>query len=609
MLVAQIAAPGGLGQQQRIAEEVVVTEFGFEQTGGDEVKVRATQRARTRNGDAPVAQFDLHRGRRQEFVIAALDRAGAADEKVGYGDIGVFPADPDLESEVVEFPLDQRVEIAAVFLDAVEGGVAQRREGVGHEFARVAAELVIALTVGGGQVEAAAHFLQTEHALLVLEEPAEREFDIVVELDFLFEIDEQFLVVGVLQHQIAGETRARTVEIDFVFELVLQIVELGKADAQLGFAEAPFLIQLGDHRPAFGGDVVDVGVVGQQVARRRRAHRAADRSRIVVFERTLVLGALGAHEIAEDLEFGGLGLDAPAGVEGIVGAVAGIGLVFPVVEIVGGEVRIVFGTVAIAQARLFLGVVTALDVGTDQHTPAGQFAAVIEATRLLELAIIEKQSARADISAIECEAIAQLDVERARHCIARAPRRGGAHDLDLLDQFGGDAVEEEGTVGLAARHALAVDEDLGVARIKAAQPRPVAFDHVREEGDTRDALERIACSQRLEALEILLVIDQHRLGRVGAVAEADRALHHDFLGGLDLVVLALVGLGDRTARLDGGGKRLRVGGVPGKGRRSGGGGQRHSGAAKQKAGADHYSIPLCSPVDPGGVGAATNPAP
>ena len=124
-----------------------------------------------------------------------------------------------------------------------------------------------------------------------------------------------------------------------------------------------------------------------------------------------------------------------------------------------------------------------------------------------------------------------------------------AHDLDLLDQLGRDAVDEERAVGAGAGHLLAVDQDLGVARVEAAQARAVVFDHVGQERDAGHALEHVAGGQRLEALEVLQVVDQHRRGVVAAVAVDDLALYDD---GAELVRLL------RHRRLLGGGAAALV---------------------------------------------------
>ncbi len=184
-------------------------------------------------------------------------------------------------------------------------------------------------------------------------------------------------------------------------------------------------------------------VVGQQVAGRRAADRTGERGRIVVFEAALVLGPVGVDEVAGKLELGHTAVDAPAGVGGVVVAVANVALVLAVLEVVGGEGGIVLGRFAIAQAGLLLGVVASLDVEPEQHPARTERAAVIEPGGRFDLAVVIAEPARAEIAAIERERVAQNDVERTRDRIAGAPGRGRTDDLDLLDQFGGDAVEEE----------------------------------------------------------------------------------------------------------------------------------------------------------------------
>ena len=62
-----------------------------------------------------------------------------------------------------------------------------------------------------------------------------------------------------------------------------------------------------------------------------------------------------------------------------------------------------------------------------------------------------------------------------------------------------------------------------------------------EERDRGHALERVAGGERLEALEVFLVVGQHRLGRVAAVAVADVGLDDDLLAGLRLPGVAVRG--------------------------------------------------------------------
>ena len=123
-------------------------------------------------------------------------------------------------------------------------------------------------------------------------------------------------------------------------------------------------------------------------------------------------------------------------------------------------------------------------------------------------------------------AVAQHDIERAGDRVAAAVGRSRTHDLDALDQLRRNAIDEERTVEAGAGHALAVDEDLRVAGIEAAQAHAVVFQHVGQEGHAGHALEHVANGQRLELLEVFKIVDQRRW-RFGAVAVDGFAADHD----------------------------------------------------------------------------------
>ena len=74
LFIAQIDAPRGFGVEQRIAEQIVVAELGFEQRGRDEVEFGTAAGARDRCGDAAArADVDLDRRRWQQLFIIIVD--------------------------------------------------------------------------------------------------------------------------------------------------------------------------------------------------------------------------------------------------------------------------------------------------------------------------------------------------------------------------------------------------------------------------------------------------------------------------------------------------------------------------------------------------------
>ncbi len=103
---------------------------------------------------------------------------------------------------------------------------------------------------------------------------------------------------------------------------------------------------------------------------------------------------------------------------------------------------------------------------------------------------------------------------------ALAVQVGGrrADDLDPVDDFGGDAVDENRSVVAAARNRPAVDQDLGEAGAKSAKGRRVIFANVAAERDARNALQRVADRRRLELLEEFLAEREFRRDRVRAIA-------------------------------------------------------------------------------------------
>ena len=353
----------------------------------------------------------------------------------------------------------------------------------------------------------------------------------------MFEPQRQLVIDNVRCLDITSEARCRTIEVDLIFGLKPLLVETGIAELDGRLAERPFLFDLGVDRIADLANIRDIGIVRQQIARHGRTHRTIDGGRAVVFKAALVLDAVGTHVETGQGDVRRLAIDLIARVEAVIVAVAGVGLVLAVDEVCRCEIRRVLGRIRIAEARLELRIVAPLHIGAEQQAARPDLTAPHRTEARLELAVVIVEPTEADIAAIELEPVAQHDVERAGDRIARAARGGGAHNLYAAQQFGRDTVEEKTAVGVGAGDALAVDQDLRIARRQAAQPRAIGFDHVREEGDGGDALQGIAGGQRFETLEIFCVVYQHRLGRFSPVAEPDLALDDDVLRCLQFAVL------------------------------------------------------------------------
>ena len=207
-----------------------------------------------------------------------------------------------------------------------------------------------------------------------------------------------------------------------------------------------------------------------------------------------------------------------------------------------------------------------LEVEADEQAAGTDGAAIDRAKARLELLVVVIETARAEIAAVELVAVAQFDVDRARDRVAGAARRRGADDLDPVDQFGGDAVEEEAAIVAVAGNAFAVDQDLGITRRQAAEARAVALDDVGQEGHRRHALQRVARGQRFEALEEFAVIRQHGFGLVAAIAVTDTAEDDNVLRRGDRSIAAVFGRDRRVLRRrrcgeESRGKRERGGGL------------------------------------------------
>ena len=298
----------------------------------------------------------------------------------------------------------------------------------------------------------------------------------------------QLLVLQPRVGEVAGEAvvfreRVGVAEVFvFLLDLVLLVVEDRVAGLEAGLAAEHLAGELAVQRPVVGGDV-DIVVVGD------REIPIADIA-VLVLPGVLVGEPVGAHEQTRQLQVPAADLNLIGGVEGVVGAVAGVGLHLDVVE---GAARLV-----IAPARLLLGIAASLDAGADQQPARSGLTGPDAAEGLAHPPVVEQDGAGAQIAAVQGLAVAQHDVQGAGHGVAAAVGAGRAHDLDALDQLGRDAVDEERAVKAGAGHPLAVDQDLGVAGVQAAQPRAVALQHVGQEGDAGHALHGVAGGQRLE---------------------------------------------------------------------------------------------------------------
>src|SRR3546814_4761469 len=83
--------------------------------------------------------------------------------------------------------------------------------------------------------------------------------------------------------------------------------------------------------------------------------RAGDRGRIVIFEAALGLAAVGADIEARDAKIGGFAVDFIGRVRRIILAVARVGLVFAIVEIIDRIIGVIFGRVAVAERGFQIG--------------------------------------------------------------------------------------------------------------------------------------------------------------------------------------------------------------------------------------------------------------
>ena len=312
--------------------------------------------------------------------------------------------------------------------------------------------------------------------------------------------ERRFLVLKVADFQIGGEAvflgegQAVAQVFGFVLELGLCVVEGRIAQLEAGLTTEHLALVTGAEVQVVGLDVDVVVVDGQQVG--------VGLDAAAVFERVLVLKALGTNEHTGQVQGAAADLDLIGRVEGIVRPAADVGLDFGIVQ---GAARL-----AETLAELVLGVATVLDAGTDEQAARADLAAVHGPEGGADFIIREQQGTGADIAAIQGERVAQHDVDGPGQGVTRAVGRGGTDDLDTVDQFSRNTVDEEGPVGLAAGHPLAVDQDLGVTRVQAPHADAIGLEDVRKEGHAGHPLQGVTHGQGLEALEELQVIGQGR---------------------------------------------------------------------------------------------------
>lgn len=324
----------------------------------------------------------------------------------------------------------------------------------------------------------------------------------------------------------------------FAFGGGLRVLEAGIVHAHFGGAARH--VEL-----VFGADAVVLLVIGVQAR-----HAQVDGLVVVqlLFKRHLGDVAIGLDVEAVDAEAPGVADIRGVGQVGrVVAAVLHLGLVFPTdflfPRVVGKAV-----------GALGLGAVAVLRVDACQQPAAERLERGHRAECRVDLAIVPAVHADTDVAAGELVGVAQHDVDRAGHRIAAPVGAGTALDLDVVDHFGGDAVDVERAVVASARDLLAVDQHLRVAAAEPAQLHPVVLHDVRaDEAHARHALEHVAHGVRLEALEIFQIVDQRGRDVVGTVAVDDLALDHD---GIQLLGIAC-GAGVRCLVLGGGGEAGR----------------------------------------------------
>ena len=449
--------------------------------------------------------------RRQQFAVAAVAATiGRGDGPVLDLGFGALIAQARFPFERAGFAVETHERLDPRFVDGVEAAsdrqirteCARQRRPRGR---RVGDGDAVA--VGGDRCVAL--FARVRHA--------EAQCIVAIaDVALVAQFEREFAVLDVGVGAVAGvavvfgEGPAVAQVFVLVLQLELPVVEAGPAEFHARVAAGHRPVVIDAERPVVGADVEVVVVDGQQI----RVVLDA----VGVFQRILVLQPVGAHVEQVDAELARADVCVVGGVEGAVVAAAHVGLHFGVVERAARCVE--------APAELVLRVAAALAVDAKQQIAAQRFAAPHRAEQRLGLAVVVAQRADAQIAAVERMAVAQHDIERTGNRVAAAVGRGRTHDLDALDQLRRNAIDEERSVETGAGHALAIDEDLRVAGIEAAQAHTVVFQHVGQEGHAGHPLEHVADGQRLELLEVFQIVDQRRW-RLGAVAVNGFAADHD----------------------------------------------------------------------------------
>ena len=512
VLETEVRAPGRFRLQVRIALEVAVAELPPEQGRRNLVEVRPAHGAGDRERQPVVFRQGVAQADRgqQEAVVVVVDLIRRRDGEVGDGGVGRLIAEAGLPLHCAGFTRDHDIGVDPRFLD---GRVAAGDRGEGTEGGDRRAR-----GRGVRHVEAdAGGFLHQAVAVLLIPLDAEFECDAVGEIALVLDGARDFLVGDVHLGRVQGE--AVLVREDYgvaaifglALELVLVVVDRGVAKLEHRLAAEHVALVAGAERQVVGADIQIVVVDRAQVG---GVLDAAE-----IFDRVLVLVAVGADEGARQTQLAAGHRNLIGGVGRIVRAVADVGLDLGVVERAARLVE----TLAV----FVLGIAAVLDVGADQQPAGAGLAApdsAVGPAPLAVFAVAPVQCAEPDIAAVQRQGITQHDIDGAGHRVARTVGGRGTDHLDALDQFSRDAIDEERPVDAGAGDALAVDQDLGVAGVKASQTHAVGFKHVGQEGDAGHALQGVADGQRLEALEILEVVGQDRRHVVGAVA------HHRLAG-------------------------------------------------------------------------------
>ena len=133
--------------------------------------------------------------------------------------------------------------------------------------------------------------------------------------------------------------------------------------------------------------------------------------------------------------------------------------------------------------------------------------------RRLQLAVLVRRG-QAHVVDAPGVAAARDDVDRAGDRARAGLGRRRAQDLDPLDLVGRQRIERE-----ARRHALAVEQDLGVAVAEAAQADRAAAARPALDRDAGQALEDVAEGRVAEAIDLLAADDDLGGGRVAPLLD------------------------------------------------------------------------------------------